>query len=415
MNRRSTAYLISVGDEILAGQTVDTNSSYIAGRLSQAGIRVLKITAAADSAAEIKSTLDEAVDKAGIIILTGGLGPTQDDLTRPALAEYFGMELEFRRDILAKIKARYKSRGIPMPKAVEVQAYFPKGAEPIENKFGTAPGIFIRKNDSLIFSVPGVPREMRGMIDGFIIPLLQREGLGIPRLFRIIRTSGAGESVLSEMIGDNLPQQVEIAYLPKFFGVDLRITAESESIKESTRLLDEAEDRLRERIGGYIYGYGEEQLAEVIGGILRMRGWSIAVAESCTGGLLGGMITDIPGSSDYFKQGYITYSNEAKITLLGVSAVTLENHGAVSAETASEMAAGAKERAEVDISLAITGIAGPGGGTEDKPVGTVYIALAHPGGVDVKRFNFKDDRRMNRHRSAHAALNMLFQYLSKDI
>ena len=413
MKNEVTTSIISVGDEILVGQTVDTNSTFIAGKLSSLGIRVAKIMVVADNPDEITRVLDEAVCREGIVIMTGGLGPTNDDLTRPVLANYFEMELEHRPDILERIEARFKDRGIEMPRSVEVQAEFPRGAEPIENNFGTAPGIFIRRDDCLLFSLPGVPREMRGMLDDFVIPLLQREGYGSARMFRVVRTSGAGETTISQLIGENFPAGVEIAYLPKYFGVDLRLTVEASDEETVAARLEQAESYLNECIGDYIYSYGDEQLAEIIGRIMRANKWRLALAESCTGGLLGSMITDIPGASDYFNLGFITYSNAAKQDNLNVSSATMEKYGAVSSPTAMEMAVGAKERAESDFALAVTGIAGPTGGDENKPVGTVYIALAHPEGVEVNRFNFRDDRRMNRHRSAYAALNMLYRRLKQ--
>ena len=408
---RNSAAVISVGDEILLGQTVDSNSAYIARSLSAIGVLVGEMKTTPDRAESIIVAVKETVGKYGVIVVTGGLGPTSDDLTRPALAKYFGRELVFREDLLKKIEERFSSRGVKMPETVKVQAYFPSGAEAIPNQYGTAPGILFREGEVLLFAVPGVPREMQGMVDDFIVPLLLKEQRGRPFRFRVIRTAGAGESVLSERIGDFPFPDVGLAYLPKYGCVDLRISALGMNEREVEARLDLAEVYIESVAGDYIYGYGETELAEAAGDLLRERGWKLAVAESCTGGLLGGMITDIPGSSDYFAGGFIVYCNEMKISQLGVPEAIIAEFGAVSLETAVRLAEGAAARAGVEVGIGVTGIAGPAGGTAEKPVGTVYIAVALPGRTEVERFNFRDDRIMNRKRSAFAALNMLYRTL----
>ena len=331
------------------------------------------------------------------------------------MADFFQKKLIYHPELLEIIEKRYSSRGKKMPDIVQTQAYFPQDAEPIPNQHGTAPGIFIRQGDLLCFAVPGIPLEMKVMVDNFIIPRLLEEKRGKPFRYHIIRTSGAGESTLSELIGDWKIDGVALAYLPKFYGVDLRISAQADTIEQAKETLNHGEQYLTDRIGDFIYGKGEIGLAAVIGEILTSKGWKLAVAESCTAGLLSKMITDIPGASRYFRRGFITYSNQAKIDMLGVPEGMLEKYGAVSAEVAAKMAEGAANWAKADFAVAITGIAGPEGGTPTKPVGTVYIAIAHPQDLDISRFSFQDNRENNRLRSTYAALNMLYNILKNYI
>ena len=415
MSLLNSASIIVIGDEILLGQIQDTNGGYIAGKLSEIGLKVKRIISVGDDIAEIIKVLDTAVESSGIAIITGGLGPTNDDLTRQAVADFFQKKLIHHPELQEIIEKRYSSRGKNMPDIVRTQAYFPQDAEPIPNQHGTAPGIFIRQGDLLCFAVPGVPLEMKGMVDDFIIPKLVEEKRGKPFRYLIIRTSGAGESTISELIGDWKIDGVTLAYLPKFYGVDLRISAHADTMEQAEEMLNQGEQYLTDKIGDFIYGKGEIELAAVIGEILTSKGWKLAVAESCTAGLLSKMITDIPGASRYFRRGFITYSNQAKIDMLGVPEGMLEKYGAVSAEVAAKMAEGAANWAKADFAVAITGIAGPEGGTPTKPVGTVYIAIAHPQDLDISRFSFQDNRENNRLRSTYAALNMLYNILKNYI
>lgn len=414
MDTDSTAHIICVGDEILLGQITNTNASYIARRLAETGITTQRIVTVADHRGDILEALKTASERCGIIIVTGGLGPTKDDITRPAVAEFYEARLEMRRDLLEIMEQRFASRGIEMPKSAKIQAEFPQGAEPIENRHGTAPGIFFQKDNLLLFAIPGVPLEMEGMLEGFIIPKLVESGRGKQPFFRVIRTSGMGESSLSEIIGHWPFDDIRLAYLPKYYGVDLRITLHSSSELNAAEALNEAKRFLYSKIGEYVYGEGEEELTAVIGSILRQNKWKLTTAESCTGGMLSAMIVDEPGASDYFERGFITYSNEAKIGLLKVPAELLKEYGAVSPQTAEAMARGAAKASDADFALAVTGIAGPSGGTTQKPVGLTYIAAAYPGGTEVKEFRFQGDRNMNRKRSARAALNLLLSILKKS-
>ncbi|MBC8491108.1 MAG: competence/damage-inducible protein A [Candidatus Marinimicrobia bacterium] len=409
--RKSIVSLITIGDEILLGHTLDSNSNYIASRLSEIGITVRSIKVCADKREDIIGELNSAFSGGDIVIVTGGLGPTVDDITRPVLSEYFESKLIFREDLMKKIEDFYTERNIPLIEQVRVQAFFPEGAEPIENKHGTAPGMFFRKHDKLCFSTPGVPREMKGMMDDFIIPMLLRENRGSGIRYRIIRTVGIGESYAAEKIGEWKFPEVHIAYLPNYGRVDLRISTEAEDSKDADRLLKEAFEYISERLDEYIYGEDKQEFVQTIGELLKSKGWRLAVAESCTGGLLGSMITAVSGSSDYFSGGFIAYSNEVKIEQLGVPGEIIAQYGAVSEETAEEMAVCARTKIHADVGIGITGIAGPSGGTAEKPVGTTFIAVSTPVSTKVHKYEFKYDRNMNRFRAAFTALNLLFTEL----
>ena len=410
-NRKSIASLITVGDEILLGHTLDSNSNYIASRLSEIGVNVRSIKVCGDRREEIIAALKNAFDRGDIIILTGGLGPTVDDITRPALSEYFGSKLVYREEIMKGIQDFYAVRNIPLVEQVKTQAFFPEDAEEIENKHGTAPGIFFRRGNKLCFSTPGVPREMQGMTDDFIIPLLLNENRGKALRYRIIRTVGIGESFAAEQIGEWKFPDVNIAYLPNYGRVDLRISTVIEEPQAADHLLNEAFHHISERLAEHIYGEDKQELVGSIGGMLKSKGWKLAVAESCTGGLLGSMITAVSGSSEYFSGGFISYANEVKIEQSGVPAEIIERYGAVSKETAEKMAAGVRSKMHSEVGIGITGIAGPGGGTAEKPVGTTFIAVSTPVSTKVNKYEFKHDRNMNRFRAALTALTILFREL----
>ena len=408
---KSSAALITIGDEILLGHTLDTNSNYIASRLSETGIEVISIRVVSDNRDDIVNSLTEAFRKTDVIIITGGLGPTVDDITRPVLAEFFNSKLVYREDLMKKIADFYADRDFPMFEQVRLQAYFPENAEPIDNQFGTAPGMLFRKDRCMCFSVPGVPREMKGMMDNYIIPLLIAENRGRALRYRIIRLTGLGESAVAEKIGNWKFPDVHLAFLPNYGRVDLRISTENNDDEECEKILELAFNYIQDKIGDHIYGEGDQELVRTIGELLLSKGWKLAVAESCTGGMLGSMITDISGSSEYFVGGFVTYANETKIEQLGVPADLIENYGAVSEQVACKMAEGAALKTGAEVGIGITGIAGPTGGTNEKPVGTTYIGLTTPAGTEVTKFEFKDDRKMNRYRAAFSALNLLFRKL----
>lgn len=413
MEKKDSVNLIIIGDELLIGQRQDTNSYWITKKLFENGLKLKRIITIGDTAEDIGNAIKESEEEAGNAILTGGLGPTEDDLTRYAVADYFGMEMRFEEDIYEVIRDRFNKRGVKLTSLMKSQAEFPKGAEIIPNEVGSAPGIFVQRNGFYCFSIPGVPKEMEKMMTNYILPRFKASGRGVPPIFKVFRTAGAAESILADKIGTWNIHGCGIAYLPNYHGVDIRITVNPTFFSQADSIMSQAEDRLDDCIREYIYGYGSEELEAKIGSILAGHGWSLTIAESCTGGLLSKMITDVPGASKYFRRGFVTYSNSAKSDMLGVKEVTLEKYGAVSAETVAEMAEGAADWAKAEFAIALSGVAGPSGGTPQKPVGTTYIAVLHPKGLEVIKHNFSDDRTINRIRSARAALLMLFNILRR--
>ena len=404
--------LIIIGDEILLGQTLDTNSNWIASRLAESGFPLRWLSVVGDNDSDLKHQLKRAWNRADVVLLTGGLGPTHDDITRPVIAEFFEDELRPRDDIAKRIEARFSARGITPPPGYEILAEFPSRALPIPNQHGSAPGIHYILDDRELLAMPGVPVEMRGMMDNYAIPLLEGKRSGIYR-FRTIMTAGAGESHLAEMIGDTESlEPVKLAYLPSIdHGVTLRISASGEDEKLVKNALDRAQVYIHDRVGEYIYADNRIPLEKVLLDMLEVKGMKFAVAESCTGGMIASRIVSIPGSSAVFERGFVTYSNRAKTDLLGVSEELLAKHGAVSAEVALAMAEGALKNSGADVALSVTGIAGPTGDTPDKPIGLTFIAVADGNGGDVKRHRFTGDRDSNRRRSAYAALVMLWRRL----
>ncbi|HDL02867.1 MAG TPA: competence/damage-inducible protein A [candidate division Zixibacteria bacterium] len=402
--------LISIGDEIITGHTIDTNTPYIARRLAEIGLNVAYRTAVGDDLLRMEEIIHQALKRADVIIATGGLGPTDDDITKKAIVKVFKRNLVFHEDVLEDLKKRFAARGIEMPSINQNQALLPQGAVYLPNRIGSAVGIVIAEEGKIFASLPGVPREMEIITDEELIPYLQAH-LVMPGHIKIhkLKTTGIFESALAEKIAPfiKLPEHVRLAYLPSFSGVDLRIIAPGGTKEAAEKSAGNAIKQLRELAGKYIYGENEDTLEGVVGKLLTERNQTVATAESCTAGLLAGKITNIPGSSNYFCQGVVTYSNQSKIDLLGVPKDIIEKHGAVSAETAEAMAAGIKEKANADYGVAVTGIAGPDGGTDEKPVGTVFIAVASSNGVVSAKHSFSKDRKSNRGRSVYAALEML--------
>jgi nicotinamide-nucleotide amidase len=408
------AEILTVGTELLLGQIVDTNAAFIAERLAEEGIDVYCKTTVGDNAPRIEAALRQALARAQVVLCTGGLGPTEDDLTRDAVAAVTGRPLRLDPAVLAQIQARFARRGIPMPKSNERQAQVPEGAEVLENPRGTAPGLLLRlPPDRTVILVPGVPAEMRPMVTEAVLPRL-REAYGLRGRIRsrVLRTVGVSESRVNELLGDLWEERnPTVALLARSGEIHVRITAKAESEEELARLLDAREAQARERLGDIVFGRDEEGLEVVVGRLLTERGLALAVAESCTGGLLAHRITNVPGSSTYFERGAVTYSNRAKTALLGVPDELIAAKGAVSAEVAAAMAEGMRGRAGTDLAVAVTGIAGPGGGTAEKPVGLTYVALAHAGGVETHEFRFFTDRELNKQRAAQAALDLIRRHL----
>lgn len=406
--------LVTIGDELLLGFTVDTNAAEMARALAAAGIEIARRTTVGDRADEIVSAVHDALERTGAVVTTGGLGPTSDDLTKPSIARLFGREMRLDPEILAELERRWKARfDRPLPAPNAEQAMVPDGALILHNHHGSAPGIWLEDDRGRwVAMLPGVPREMRGMLHDTLLPLLgERAGADASTVVRslTLRTTGIAESALAERLGDlarGVPG-LPLAYLPSPEGVDLRLTARGLPAGEAERRLREAADRLRERVGDRVYGEDGADLAAVVLDRCRARGFRIATAESCTGGLIAVRLTNLPGSSDVVQGGVVAYDNAVKTSLLGVDAALLAAHGAVSEPVALRMAAGVRVRLGTDVGVGVTGIAGPGGGTPEKPVGTVWIAADVQGTTLARRFHFIGDREEVRRRAAQAALDML--------
>jgi nicotinamide-nucleotide amidase len=402
------ACIVSIGNELLAGWTVDTNAAFLAGRLLSIGIPVAGIYSVGDEIDAIVNKLNLACTEARLILVTGGLGPTDDDLTRQAFAKFLGVELELDDDLLNQIRGFFTYQNWQMPERNNIQAYIPAGAKPIENKIGTAPGIMANSGNKLLIAMPGVPSEMKEMFQS-VVPEIKRFTGQQEVVTRKLQCFGAGESAIADMIGDMMQRgRNPLINCTVAMGVvTLYVIASGNDLQTVTQMADTDEKILRDKLGCLIFGTGEQTLAEVVGEQLARQGKTIATAESCTGGLLAKLLTDIPGSSRYFTQGWITYSNNAKTSELGVPVELLEKYGAVSEQVAEAMAKGARQRAKTDFAISITGIAGPTGQTQDKPAGLVYISIASEKNSQIERYIFRTDRESVRLRSAHTALNML--------
>ncbi len=405
--------VVTIGDELLLGYTIDTNAAHLARVLAGEGVEIERRTTCGDTAESIASAVREALDRTGAVITTGGLGPTSDDLTKPSIAALFGREMVLDDEHLAWMEERWRTRfQRPMPGSNRQQAMLPSGARKLVNNHGSAPGIWLEDSRGRwVAMLPGVPREMRGMLADTLLPLV-RERLGDDRRVvrsRTLRTTGVGESHIADLVAtiEGGVGDVGLAYLPNTDGTDLRLTVRGLAPDIADNKLAEAAERLRSVVGEAVYGEDAEDLAAVVLALCRAKGITIVVAESCSGGLLGARLTAIPGSSDVVRGGVIAYDNAVKESVLHVPKGVLEEHGAVSEPVARAMATGVKTVIDAGAALSITGIAGPGGGTEAKPVGTVWIALDLQGEVQARRFIMVGDRAEVRHRSAQAALEML--------
>lgn len=400
--------IISIGNELLNGKTLNSNATYISGALFEIGIPIHRIITIGDNTNEIIGSLGQAISENDVVILTGGLGPTHDDITKKSVADFFKTKLVFNEGIMQKVKDRFKRRGMKMPEINRNQAMIPESAELIDNPVGTAAGLLFKKDGKYIFVLPGVPKEMQAITDQSIIPFLKENCTLKEIQVHLYRTTGIPESKIYEICKDLFEQynSFEIAFLPKYTGVEIRIAVDKTE-QNQERDFSIFEKELYRRIRKYIFTKGQRELEEVIGELLRQDNLTISVAESCTGGLIQDRLTNVPGSSEYFMGGFTTYSNDSKMKYLGVSEITLQNFGAVSDEVAREMASGARQAFETDFALATTGIAGPAGATESKPVGLIFIALATREKTISKRFVFGDDRRLNKEAASQASLEML--------
>lgn len=410
------AELLTIGDEILYGQIVDTNSQWMSVELDKVGIKVVRKTSIGDTENEILTALAEAEKRADIILITGGLGPTSDDLTKPCLAKYFNCELKIHEEALSEVSEFFKSRGRELTEVNRQQAALPVCCTKITNAIGTAPGMWFDKNGKVFMSMPGVPHEMKLMMRERVIPKLLNTFTLPTIIHKVIRTCGIGESFLAEKISaweKSLPAHIKLAYLPSLGEVKLRLTGFGEDAVKLKKEIDGLVEKIQPIAGEYIFGYDEETLEEAIGKLLRQKKLTISVAESCTGGYLSHMITSVPGSSEYFIGSMIPYAYEIKMRQLGVKPETLEKYGAVSEPTISEMANVVRARFSTDIGVATSGIAGPGGATPDKPVGTVWIAYSDKHQTVTKKLQLSKDRAINIRMASVLVLNLIRLSLPK--
>ncbi|HOV11782.1 MAG TPA: competence/damage-inducible protein A [Bacteroidales bacterium] len=409
-----TASVISIGDELLIGQTVNTNASFIAAELNLAGIQVRSILTIADDKDEISNALQLASRQSGIVIITGGLGPTNDDITKNTLCEYFGSTLILHKPSLENIRKLFYQRGIRITTVNRNQAMVPHNCTVIKNTLGTAPGMWFQKDNIHYFSLPGVPFEMKALMTGGIIPLLAKLNISAPIIHKTILTTGIGESALAELISgweNKLPSHIKLAYLPEPGIVKLRLSCYHAGSVETKKAFNAEVKKLKKLIPDLIFGYNDDTLAAVTGKLLLEKHASIATAESCTGGLIAHQITAVPGASGYFKGSVIAYDNDIKSKVLGVNKKLIEKHGAVSEEVVIAMAQNLKKIMGTDYALAVSGIAGPAGGTPEKPVGTVWLACSTPEKTLTQKLSLGNDRGRNITRASLAALNLLRKQL----
>jgi nicotinamide-nucleotide amidase len=412
--------IMTIGDELLYGQVVDTNSAFMGQQLGRLGLRVRQITSVSDRADEIVAALDQARQRTKVILMTGGLGPTKDDLTKHVLARYFGRELVLHEPTLHHVEEIFRRFNRPMLDVNRQQALVPEGTEVLHNAVGTAPGMWIEDQGTVFISMPGVPFEMKRLMTDEVLPKLQSKFQLAPIEHVVVMTAGLGESFLAEKIKDwesALPPNIKLAYLPSLGSVRLRLTgtADGHSTEHGPNLRDRMLallPALRERIGSYIFAEEDSPLEVVVGKLLQQKNWQLGTAESCTGGAVAARITSVPGSSAYFRGSVVAYDNDIKEALLGVNAETLAQHGAVSEATVREMAEGARARLGCDVTLATSGIAGPGGGTPLKPVGTICIACATPSGTVSRQINIDRGRQTNIEYTTQAVLILLWQQLA---
>lgn len=407
------AKIISIGDELLIGQVINTNAAWLGNILTNNGIEVISTLTIGDGEKDIVGALDACSD-VEIIVMTGGLGPTADDITKPTLCKYFGTELEFCQDAYDNVMSIFKLRGYQMTERNRGQAYIPKSCTYIPNRYGTAPCMWFEKDKSVYISMPGVPFEMKNVFEQEILPKLLEHFKVTPYISKVVMTTGVGESFLADAIKDweeALPEFLSLAYLPQYGMVRLRLDGRHPDRAYLQQTIDNEIDKLSKIIGQYIFGYDEKPIAEAVLEKLKAAGKTLASAESCTGGTIAKMITAIPGSSDVFKGTVVSYATSVKEEVLGVNHDDVEKYTVVSQQVAEQMATGVRTLLKTDYAVATTGVAGPGGATEENPVGTVWIAVAGPNGVVSKRCNFGKDRGNNIERASITALEMVRQYV----
>lgn len=404
-----SAEIIAIGSELLAPDRTDTNSLWLTERLNRLGIDVKLKTIVGDDDARLEELIKDAVKRSRVVITTGGLGPTEDDITRKVVARALGRRLSLDESVLNEIRQRFQSFGVNMPERNSRQAMVIDGAEVLPNPNGTAPGLYLEHENCAIALLPGPPREMNPMFENHVQSRLEKLAGDLRFARRVLRVAGMGESAIDEKIAP-IYTQYENPQTTMLFNsseVEIHLRAHGRTEAEADALLDHLSLKLEEALGNAVFSFRGETMEEVVGRSLTVKGFTLAVAESCTGGLIAQRLTNVPGSSKYFVEGVVTYSNEAKTRLLGVDKQLIKEFGAVSQQVARDMARGVRHKAKTDFGLAVTGIAGPDGGTEEKPVGLVYIALADDAHTEHKRFMIPGDRELIRWRASQAALDML--------
>lgn len=409
--------IITIGDEILYGQIVDTNSQWMSAEMDKVGLRTIRKTTVADREEDILTAFKEAESRAEVILITGGLGPTNDDLTKPCLARYFDCDMAMHEQAFKDIGEMFKKRGYEFTERNQQQAVLPTCCTYVPNRLGSAPGMRFEREGKLFYSMPGVPFEMKSLMSELIIPQILEHFHPPVIHHRLIKTAGIGESWLADQIKDwetALPDHIKLAYLPSFGQVRLRLTASGKSLGALQTETQEQIDQVVPLIHKHVYGFDEDILESAIGNLCKEQGKTMATAESCTGGLVSHRLTSIPGSSAYFQGAVVAYANEVKMQELGVKEATLRAHGAVSEETVTEMAEGIRKKLGTSIGIATSGIAGPDGGTPAKPVGTIWIACADEAGTRTRLLTLARDRKINVEYTVMAALFMAWQSLSKS-
>jgi nicotinamide-nucleotide amidase len=404
-----TAEIIAIGSELLAPDRTDTNSLWLTEQLNRLGIEVKLKTIVGDDDARLEEAIKDATRRSKVVITTGGLGPTEDDITRKITARALGRRLLLDENVLAEIKQRFQSFGVTMPERNSRQAMVIEDAEVLPNPNGTAPGMFLEHNGTAIVLLPGPPREMQPMFSNHVVSKLQQRSGSLRVVRRMLRVAGMGESAVDEKIAPVYTkyENPQTTILFNQSEIEIHLTARGRTEDEANQLLDRVVFEIEEQLGNAIFAFRGEKMEEVIGLKLTVGGYTLAVAESCTGGLLAERLTEVPGSSKYFIEGVVTYSNESKTRLLGVEPILLLEYGAVSGPVAEAMSEGMRNRAATDFALSITGIAGPDGGTEDKPVGTVFIAISSEAGTEHRRLKLPGDRNLIRWRATQAAMDLL--------
>ncbi|MGB0933930.1 MAG: competence/damage-inducible protein A [Lishizhenia sp.] len=411
------AEIITIGDEILIGQTVDTNSAWMGQLLSSNGIRIHRSTSIADTKEEILSAIDEALSRSELVLVTGGLGPTKDDITKHTLCTYFGTTLEIDTEVLSRIETFFAKRNKPMLESNVQQAAMPKSCEVLANDVGTASGMWFEKNGNILVSMPGVPYEMKFLMQERVLPKVKQRFKLSEMYHQTLMTSGIGESFLAQKIEDweneVRAEGFGLAYLPSLGGVKLRLTSVNGEKDKSK--IDAYFKRLEKALPYYVYGRNEIKLQEKIGDILKARKQTLSAVESCTGGALSARIVSVSGSSSYYMGSFVSYTNRLKKELVNVRAETLSEFGAVSEETVIEMAVGGREKLETDYCISISGVAGPDGGTDLKPVGTVWLAIAHENGVETKKLNLGNSRINNIELTINYSLHFFKNLLENNL